>query len=382
MMAIFDGLTADTWAGAPMVPHKYMGPVPACMYTAGQLVDYTVHAWDIRQGAARPTHCDGDAADLLVPFCWILWQSTADTDGVEPFELGVRLRATTVADTKVGVSQEGTALGAWAPLDDVAWCSSSTRPASCSPRGSRQRGHGPAATASSPNDSATCSSGSRNRRQQVARRRSGSRRGRRRARSAQLLPHERGRDVADAGRGVEAAVGAGDDPPGIADRVGDAVEPVGDDLLGARRSCSSCRSRRRRAPCRRAAAPREAARTRARGGRSPSRSPARRRWPRRAAAGSSCERHVERVRSFVVAPADVEPHVGAGRCPSSAPLIASIDELDPREELVERTVGEQRVALHREVGRVDLQQQPLVDDERYSVRSAAATACTYSSRDA
>ena len=38
------------------------------------------------------------------------------------------------------------------------------------------------------------------------------------------------------------------------------------------------------------------------------------------------------------------------------------DELDPVEELVERPVGEQRVALHRQVGRVDLQQQAAVDD--------------------
>ena len=38
------------------------------------------------------------------------------------------------------------------------------------------------------------------------------------------------------------------------------------------------------------------------------------------------------------------------------------DELDPLEELAERTVGEQGVALHREVGRVDLQQQAAVDD--------------------
>ena len=52
MMAIIEGLDADEWGGF-MVPHKYMGPLPSCFYPVAQLVDYTVHSWDIRQGAGR-----------------------------------------------------------------------------------------------------------------------------------------------------------------------------------------------------------------------------------------------------------------------------------------------------------------------------------------
>ena len=52
MLTIFEGLDADSWGGF-MVPHKYMGPLPACFYPVAQLVDYAVHTWDSRQGRGR-----------------------------------------------------------------------------------------------------------------------------------------------------------------------------------------------------------------------------------------------------------------------------------------------------------------------------------------
>src|SRR4029079_11776177 len=90
MLAIFDGLDEEAWTGF-LVPHKYMGPLPAFFYPVAQLVDYAVHTWDIRQGAGGSHALDGDAADLLVPFCWIVWQSTADCGNTEPFQIGVRI---------------------------------------------------------------------------------------------------------------------------------------------------------------------------------------------------------------------------------------------------------------------------------------------------
>ena len=48
--------------------------------------------------------------------------------------------------------------------------------------------------------------------------------------------------------------------------------------------------------------------------------------------------------------------------PSSAVLMASTTSSTHVEELRERPVGEQRVALQGEVGRVDLEQQATVDD--------------------
>ena len=62
----------DEWGGL-IVPHKYMGPLPAFFYPVFQLMDYGVHSWDIRQGTGRAHALDGDAADLLVPFMFILW---------------------------------------------------------------------------------------------------------------------------------------------------------------------------------------------------------------------------------------------------------------------------------------------------------------------
>jgi uncharacterized protein (TIGR03083 family) len=109
MLAILDGLDADAWSGF-LVPHKYMGPIPSCFYPVAQLVDYTVHSWDIRQGTGRAHAMDGDAADLLVPFCFIVWQSTALCADTEPFTLGVRLLGHNGGDTKVSVSPEGVTL--------------------------------------------------------------------------------------------------------------------------------------------------------------------------------------------------------------------------------------------------------------------------------
>jgi uncharacterized protein (TIGR03083 family) len=109
MLTLMEALDEDTWSRF-MVPHKYMGPLPAFFYPVAQLVDYTVHSWDIRQGSGACHVMDGDAADLLVPFCFIVWQSTADCDGVEPFQLGIRLTGNNGGETRASVSGEGIAL--------------------------------------------------------------------------------------------------------------------------------------------------------------------------------------------------------------------------------------------------------------------------------
>ncbi|MFD0854384.1 maleylpyruvate isomerase family mycothiol-dependent enzyme, partial [Actinomadura adrarensis] len=89
MMNIFEGLSDAEWTGL-MVPHKYMGPLPACFYAIFQLVDYAVHSWDIREGIGAPHALASDAADMLVPLAFVLWQSTpAVPEGTEPFRIGV-----------------------------------------------------------------------------------------------------------------------------------------------------------------------------------------------------------------------------------------------------------------------------------------------------
>ena len=67
------------------------------------------------------------------------------------------------------------------------------------------------------------------------------------------------------------------------------------------------------------------------------------------------------VRPLVVAPAHVQAH--GGRVDALERAVDGVDhQLHPAEELRQRPVGEQRVALEGEVGRVDLQQQAAVDD--------------------
>jgi hypothetical protein len=75
-----------------LVPHKYMGPLPAYFYPAFQLMDYGVHSWDIRQGSGRAHGLHADAADLLVPFMFILWQATTDRLAeADQCQIGIRI---------------------------------------------------------------------------------------------------------------------------------------------------------------------------------------------------------------------------------------------------------------------------------------------------
>jgi len=109
MMGILEPLGPDEWTGL-MVTHAYMGPVPAFFYAAGQLMDYGVHSWDIRQGTGRAHGLPGDVADLLVPFMFAIWQGTVLSDAVqEPGEIGIRVSGRNAGDFRVSVSEKGLA---------------------------------------------------------------------------------------------------------------------------------------------------------------------------------------------------------------------------------------------------------------------------------
>ena len=105
MMGICDALGPDEWGGL-IVPHKFMGPLPAFFYPVFQLMDYGVHGWDIRQGTGQAHGLDGDTADLLVPFMFILWQATAEAADV-PISTGVRVSGRNGGDYAVTVGPEG-----------------------------------------------------------------------------------------------------------------------------------------------------------------------------------------------------------------------------------------------------------------------------------
>jgi uncharacterized protein (TIGR03083 family) len=109
MMGIFEGLSEDDWSNL-MVDHSYMGPLPSMIYPAFHLMDYGVHSWDIRQGLGQEHALDGETADLLVPFMFVLWQSTAQIDFEDSFQVGIRVTSgQNAGDTILTVGPEGIA---------------------------------------------------------------------------------------------------------------------------------------------------------------------------------------------------------------------------------------------------------------------------------
>jgi uncharacterized protein (TIGR03083 family) len=90
-MKMFEAIEQDDWANLT-VTHAYMGPVPAFFYPIGQLMDYGVHGWDVREGLKIVHFLSPEAADLLVPFMFGLWQATTDTSRLQGGDLDVAVR--------------------------------------------------------------------------------------------------------------------------------------------------------------------------------------------------------------------------------------------------------------------------------------------------
>ena len=79
MFEIFDALDEKQWSGE-LVNHKFMGPLPACFFAAFQLIDYSIHSWDIKAGLGRDEPLSDDAAITLIPFMLIVIQYTVDAE--------------------------------------------------------------------------------------------------------------------------------------------------------------------------------------------------------------------------------------------------------------------------------------------------------------
>jgi uncharacterized protein (TIGR03083 family) len=109
-MAMFEAVGEEDWSSL-MVTHAYMGPLPAFFYPIGQLMDYGVHSWDIREGQGIRHFLGADAADLLVPFMFVLWQATTDTSRLEggSLEIGVRVSGRNSGTFRVSCTDEGMA---------------------------------------------------------------------------------------------------------------------------------------------------------------------------------------------------------------------------------------------------------------------------------
>jgi uncharacterized protein (TIGR03083 family) len=99
LFEIFDALDDKQWSGE-IVTHKYMGPLPACFYAGFQLIDYSIHSWDIKAGLDREEPLSDDAAVTLIPYMLIVLQYTVD-------ERNKDLKA------KFGIEIDGPGGGGW-----------------------------------------------------------------------------------------------------------------------------------------------------------------------------------------------------------------------------------------------------------------------------
>ena len=92
LFEIFDGLSPDQYT-TEMIPHVYMGPLPTMIYPAFQLIDYSVHTWDMRAGLGEVKPLSEDAANTLIPYMFIVLQVTVDEEASKGFnaEWGVRI---------------------------------------------------------------------------------------------------------------------------------------------------------------------------------------------------------------------------------------------------------------------------------------------------
>jgi uncharacterized protein (TIGR03083 family) len=100
MFELFDALDEQSWSGE-IVPHVYMGPLPAYFFAAFQLIDYSIHSWDIKSGLGRDEPLSDDAAVTLIPFMLIVIQYTVDAQHAADLK------------TRFGIEISGPGGGTW-----------------------------------------------------------------------------------------------------------------------------------------------------------------------------------------------------------------------------------------------------------------------------
>jgi len=107
MFEIFEGLDEKAWSGE-MVNHAYMGPLPAYFFAAFQLVDYSIHGWDIKAGLGRDEPLSEAAAVTLIPFILIVIQYTVDEERAKDFKSTFGIDISGPGGGKWCVSVDGT----------------------------------------------------------------------------------------------------------------------------------------------------------------------------------------------------------------------------------------------------------------------------------
>lgn len=109
MFDIFEGLDEKSWSGE-IVPHTFMGPLPAYFFAAFQLLDYSIHSWDAKAGLGRDEPLSDAAAVTLIPFMFIVLQYTVDAERAADLKatFGIEITGPGGGSWQVGV--EGTAV--------------------------------------------------------------------------------------------------------------------------------------------------------------------------------------------------------------------------------------------------------------------------------
>jgi len=109
MFELFDALDEKTWSGE-IVTHTFMGPLPAYFFAAFQLLDYSVHGWDIKVGLGRDEPLSDAAAVTLIPFMLIVIQYTVDAQRAADLKTKFGIEVTGPGGGKWCVGVEGTAV--------------------------------------------------------------------------------------------------------------------------------------------------------------------------------------------------------------------------------------------------------------------------------
>src|ERR687884_2099435 len=109
LFEIFDALDEQQWTGE-IVNHVYMGPLPAYFYAAFQLIDYSIHSWDIKAGLGRDEPLSEAAAVTLIPFMLIVIQYTVDAQRAKGLETRFGIEITGPGGGSWCVSVDGTAV--------------------------------------------------------------------------------------------------------------------------------------------------------------------------------------------------------------------------------------------------------------------------------
>jgi hypothetical protein len=71
-----------------------MGPLPTFFYPAFHVMDYGIHTWDMKWGLGqKDAKLDERTAGVLVPYMFVLMQSTVDEESVKgvDIEFGIKV---------------------------------------------------------------------------------------------------------------------------------------------------------------------------------------------------------------------------------------------------------------------------------------------------